>query len=75
MMNNLIEKKSKKEEKEYLLYVLKVINQKITELEDDLGIISKAIYRHNKYIYQNNASMDSGEKNFLLAENEVFKFI
>lgn len=75
MMNNLIEKKSEKEEKEYLLYVLKVINQKITELEDDLGIISKAIYRHNKYIYQNNASMDSGEKNFLLAENEVSEFI
>ena len=70
-----ISENDKIKEQKYLKNVNKHVNENIIELEEELGIQAKAIYRHNKYMLQTNEAIDSSEKNFLLFENELTEII
>lgn len=70
-----ISENDKIKEQKYLKNVNKHVNENIIELEEELGIQVKAIYRHNKYMLQTNEAIDSSEKNFLLFENELTEII
>jgi len=62
-------------EQRYLKNVNRHVIESIIRLEEELGIQTKAIYRHNKYMLQTNETIDSSEKNFLLFENELTEII
>ena len=70
-----ISEKDKIKEQKYLKNVNKHITENIINLEEELGIQEKAIYRHNKYMLQTNEAIDNSEKKFLLFENELVETI